>query len=149
MTIRPATFGDAQVLERMAVRFLEETPYRQVITPDVDRLETAIAGVLERGLVLVAEVNGTVVGMAAAMPAEHPFSGEPIVVEIAWWVEPEWRHGTLGVRLLTTLEACARSTGAKALLMIAPARSRVGQYYARRGYLEVETTFQLRLDGTR
>lgn len=142
MNLRSATYNDAQVIERMALRFLEETEYSQVITPDLERLETAIATVLERGLVLVAEVHGTVVGMAAAMRSEHPFSGDPIVVEIAWWVEPEWRHGTLGVRLLAMLEECALATGAKALLMIAPAMSRVGAHYARRGYVEVETTWQ-------
>lgn len=143
--IRRATFADAPDLQRMAFAFIAESGYRTLLTPDADRILTLVAQLLGGGLVLVARAGDQAIGMALATVFTHPMSGERTAAEIAWWVDPAHRGGVVGRQLLEDLEAWARESGATHLQMIAPAQTRVGLLYARRRYVEVETTWQLRL----
>jgi GNAT superfamily N-acetyltransferase len=140
MIIREFTPADTPRVVAMALRFIEETSYKAFpSTPE--RLEALIDQVMQLGTIIVAEVQGEVVGMLALVAVPHPWTLEEYVDEIAWWVEPEYRSGTAGPRLIVAAEEWTTRKGLTSLKMVAPAGSRVGTFYERRGYVAVETAY--------
>lgn len=129
----------------MAERFLEESPYGRWLGRNAEQLETFVRWMLEHAIVFVVESPaGGTVGMVAAVATFVPMTGDPIVDEVAWWVEPEFRGSTAGPRLLNALEAEVRTNYKCVLKMIAPGASSVGRYLEHRGYTPLETAYVLR-----
>lgn len=76
--------------------------------------------------------KGTIVGRTGLVSLNH--------VE-GTWVSPEYRHGTLGWRLLKTLEKEAKDLGLKYVLAYSPdAIPEISGYMERMGYKRVEVT---------
>ena len=76
--------------------------------------------------------KGTMVGRTGLVMLNH--------VE-GTWVSPDYRHGTLGWRLLKTLEQEAKDLGLKYVLAYSPdAIPEIGGYMERMGYKKVEVT---------
>lgn len=163
ITIRAATVEDAPRVVAMAMRFLQETSYGALF-PDVEpmRLAPLYQLLLDRGVILVAEQPQTVIyefsddacivqpptlaGFIALVAMQHPLTGLPYGDEIAWWVEPEFRHTRVGYKLLGAAERWATTNRLSCLKMVAPAGSKLGTFYERRGYTVVETAYQKQLD---
>lgn len=141
--IRHATLADVPRIVEMAERFFALSEYRELMTGSPVHLAAFAERLLAQNdaTILVADAQG-VVGMLAIYVFEHPYSGERVASELVWWVEPEQRGA--GVRLLRAAEQWAAAQGAKVLQMIAP-NARVGEFYAKAGYVPVETTFQRRV----
>jgi hypothetical protein len=72
-------------------------------------------------------------------------SGERVGCETAWWLDPKVRGGSTSLRMLDAAEQWALDEACSAFQMIAPEGSSVGRLYARRGYVPVETVWQLAL----
>lgn len=145
VTIREATGADAPRLLAMGQRFLAETPYRDLITPDEECVSRVIGQVMGSpdGVVFVSQATGgAVTGMIGVLLQAHPFSGEPTGFELVWWVDPEVRGH--GIRLLRAAEEWAASHGATHMQVVAP-NPRVEQLYQRLGYHAIEVAYQRRL----
>lgn len=147
--VRRGTSDDLAVLVRMAVRFITESSYRGLVMPNVGQLQVLVEHLLDHGAIFVAQVDGgDVIGMIGASVIVHPIAGELVGSEVAWWMEPEHRGGSAGVRLLEAAERWAQGAGAVWFQMIAPAGApRLREFYRRRGYVEVETVFQRQVAG--
>lgn len=148
LRVRRGRVEDLPALVGMAIRFIAETQYRAVIVPNVERLAVLTGYLLEHGAVFVAQADGPndLVGMLGVSLLPHVMSGELVATEAAWWVNPERRGGMTAVRMLAAAERWAREAGAVWMQMIAPrGEERLREFYRRRGYLELETLFQLRL----
>jgi GNAT superfamily N-acetyltransferase len=140
--IRRATADDVPAIVAMAERFVASTPYQAhlaVSAPHVAALAEQLFASPD-GVVFLAEKNGTPVGMLGVLIYPHPVSGQRIASEMVWWVEPEHRGGTAGVRLLKQAEAWAAAHQAIAMQMIAPT-AKVGQFYEAIGYVPMETSY--------
>lgn len=162
--IREAVEADVPAIVAMGERFLGSSHYGDLFPPAPGRLEAVVRAALEHGVVLLAEALGDtladdygdtgiaqsveVVGMLVLVALPHPFSGEVIGDELAWWVNPEHRGGRAGHKLLRSAEAWARQNGVVALKMSAPTDSddSVDGYLYRTGYVAVETAYLKRLD---
>lgn len=170
-SIREATADDGPAIVRMGMRFLE-TEFGHLVKPEADALSVLVLQILGHGVIFLAErehandcstwgsgwpspadvaaracnCGPRVVGMLAIIVLKHPFTGLPYGDEVAWWVEPEYRKGLVGVHMLRHSETWARQIGLSALKMVAPAGSDVGAFYKRRGYIEVETAYQKSLE---
>lgn len=148
--IRRATLDDWSAVRAMALAFLAESPYGALFEVTAERppaaLDELLGLVLEAGVVFVADVGTGLVGMLAMGVGGHAISGQRYADEIAWWVHPAHRGGTIGPRLLAAAEAWARADGCTLVKMIAPHHAPdVGRYLARRGYAPVETAHVRRL----
>lgn len=144
--IRKARPDDLQAIVAMVGHFIQSTPYQSVLR-FVPAAVTELADrVLQVGIVFVAEVDGRIVGMIAGFAMEEPIGRTKMLDELAWWVEPDFRRGTIGPKLLRTWEAWARQKGLTLIKMIAPhATPEVGRYYARHGYVPLETSYIKRI----
>lgn len=145
--IRLATLEDKPELVRMGCQFIAESSYRGLITPRVEAQERVVDVLLEQGGCWIVETfGGAVVGMLGIALTPLPVSLELAGVELFWWLDPEWRRGTLAVRLLKTGEAWALEQGAIWFQMIQPfGNDRLAEFYRRRGYVPLETSWQKRL----
>lgn len=162
--IRPATPRDVPALVRMSRRFARESSYAKYLVDSPEHVTRLVELVLEVGLAFVAErrprgCSGyaemepgvcacglwleahAVIGMIGALVMPHAADGRIFADEVAWWVEPEDRGGTLGPRLLVALlEACS-SKSVSMVKMVAPKGSDVGRFLERAGFEEVESTY--------
>jgi GNAT superfamily N-acetyltransferase len=140
VTIRHATLADIPPMVEMGLHFLRQSPYKTKLAENGEQMaklgERLISHV---GGILVAEGHGNILGMLGYVIHEHFISGEKMVGEVFWWVEPEQRGA--GLKLLDELERVAKDAGAVKLHMIAP-DERLGKLYERFGYEFLETTFQ-------
>jgi len=140
--IRAATRQDVPRVCQMAERFLGSSVYADVATPDPEALAELVHVCLNNGRVFLAEVEGVVVGMLAVALFPHPMTGVLMGEELAWWMEPEHRGGILGPRLFAEAERFCQLAGASLFKVVAPrGADQVSAFYARRGYLEVETAW--------
>jgi GNAT superfamily N-acetyltransferase len=149
--IREAVLEDSLRIQEMATRFLLDSQYGSLFndktTPDA--IAALIAGVMQIGTIFVAEVDhggrevapSRLVGMLAIVLVVHPLSGQKVAEEIAWWVEPEARGGSIGPKMLRVAEEWATRNSANMVKMVAPAGSTVGTFYEKSGYRAVETAF--------
>lgn len=141
--IRRAAPDDMARIVEMAERFISTSEYKDFVRARPEALTETIARLAmnDDGLLLVAGSDGAIAGMLAMFVYAHPFSGDRIAYELAWWVEPEARSSGVGLELLKAAEEWAKDRAATAVQMIAP-NERVGDLYRRLGYRPMETAFQ-------
>jgi GNAT superfamily N-acetyltransferase len=154
--IRAATLEDVPAIVEMAKRFYPESPY-PAIYGDMPKEQAAglaivaMQGMAEQGIVpgvmLVAELDGQLVGMLCAHIDPATFTPAVIAAELVWWVEPEHRGGMTAVRLLRAGEADAKARGATVFNMAALATSpdEARQILQRLGYAPTHTIYTKRL----
>jgi ribosomal protein S18 acetylase RimI-like enzyme len=142
VTVRPATAADAPAMGRLVVRAWQAA-YRGLM-PDAYldglRAEDRAAywdGALRRedlrGVVLVAERDGEVVGFAAAGPSPDPEgAGELFAIN----VDPaHWGTGAGRALLEAAQDELARLGFAETVLWVLPANARARRFYERAGWV--------------
>ncbi|MDZ4254211.1 MAG: GNAT family N-acetyltransferase [Sulfuritalea sp.] len=140
MTIREATADDIPRMVEMGMRFNELSEYRERIKAKADAITATLGTLIDSpsALVLLAERDGRAVGMIGAIATLHIYSGEPVMSELFWWVEPEYRG--IGLRLLHAAEDWARANNLTQSVMISPSPE-VSALYRRLGYSPLEEQF--------
>lgn len=145
MNIRPANDADIEALIRIGHAFFQFNPYRLYCALDEPSLTATLVMLMKLHVLLVAEVEGEVVGAAAAMIAplywnQSEFQG----VELFWWLDPEHRGGGNGKRLRQALEDAVREKGVRFWNMIALEDSmpeKVDAMYRQAGFQPVERVY--------
>lgn len=118
MVVRRATTDDLVPMSEMGQRFLAASPFAGAAT--VLEVRAALSSLVREQYraCWVDEHHGTYRGLLIAALAPMWFSPATLVaVELAWWVDPEFRGSTAGVRLLEAFEAWAHTKGATRLAM--------------------------------
>ena len=138
--IRHATLDDVPAITAMGGQLIQ-SEYREILRENPAQMADVAIRLIESesGAVLVDEVNDAVVGMIGMFSTPHLLTGEIVAGELFWWVDP--LHRGRGLRLLKQAEQWAHAKGATRIQMVAP-NDRVGQLYARMGYLRMETSYQ-------
>lgn len=146
MTIRPAVTADIPDLVAMVERLTATSAFQQGTVFDAPTVTAVITGLVEMphgGLFVAQGAGGDLVGMIGVVSSPHPISGEAIVTQVCWWVDPPSR-GRVGWLLLRAAETWAHTRGASALQMVAP-NAHFAKGFSRHGYVEAGTVFERRL----
>lgn len=96
------------------------------------------------GGAFIAEQHGRIIGTLVYSVTAHPFTGVKSASEIAWYVYPDFRHTSAGVRLYRSFEKCMKEQGVKLLMMIYLENSmpdRLRRFYEKIGFEKVETNY--------
>lgn len=128
---------DVPTLIKLGRLMHEESPRFRDMDYDDEKLMQLGIGLVEHGGIFIAEKDGKAVGMVLGMVTEHYFGRDLMASDLAVYVHPEHRGGTLVVRLIKKFEAWAFSMGAKVITMgvsTEVAAERTGQLYKRLGY---------------
>lgn len=143
--IRPATEWDFDALIEMGRAFNEEAGYSEDVPFHPASFLRTLKLLTEAKLLLVADKDGDVVGMAAADVAPSICNRSILVGrEAFWYVLPEHRKG-LGGQILDALEFNARAYGATLFDVVAEEGKRndaLARLYRARGYSPAEHTFR-------
>jgi GNAT superfamily N-acetyltransferase len=143
--IRAAIPADAARICELGERFFNEAGWPEVnLTWDESSVRDTLAILAAHGVLLVAEVDGVVVGMAGAGICPAYFNrNQTVAQELFWYVEEEHRNG-VGAALLRALEAGVKTRGAHTFTMITVAGMRsdaLARLYRRDGYRPAELSF--------
>lgn len=146
MVIRPLTLEDIPQLASMLDQFQQVLGLN--IPPDLAsvRKNFELYASMGTSVMLVAEQDGKLVGTIMAVGYPYPLNEAYIVgEELFWWVSPEHRGGSVGLRLATALESAAKEKGWHALSMCAAlgsdSCSAVERFYRRNGFTESDHKF--------
>jgi GNAT superfamily N-acetyltransferase len=144
MTVRSGTGEDVVQCVVMASRFWELTDHKNIpFDPDstIDYFELG----LKSGLFSVAEVSGNLVGFVIGVTAPCMVNRNyKIGAELAWWVEPEHRNGSIGIKLLKHIEQGAKEAGCAIWSMMcleSQEPEKVESMYLRMGYTKTERSY--------
>lgn len=110
MIVRRATPFDIPALIDLLREYRSHTPLRFLSeADDENHIRVMLSEIINgKGIALVAE-NGGVFGMLIAEISPSRWSPKHLLLtELAYWVEPEYRGGTAGYRLLATYVSEAR-----------------------------------------
>lgn len=100
---------------------------------------------LSHGLLSVAEIDGKAIGMVAGVKAPMIMNNDYTVgAELAWWVEPEYRKTSAGLKLLKFAENLARKAGVhmwSMMLLESSEPEKIAKIYDKMGYKPAERTY--------
>lgn len=145
VTIRSAEPADIPALAEMGQRFLANHPAGA--GGDAVAIAVALSVLLTDGFLwIAADVDDRPVGMLAGALRGFWFqSGDArdvLAAELAWWIDPDYRRGLAGVRLLRRFERWAEERGAVGIVLSdiidADGNSTSGDIVARAGYQLIE-----------
>jgi len=86
--------------------------------------------------------NGKIQGALGAIMHPDINDDQPVAQETFWFVAPEYRGGTMGIRLLNEFETWAAFHGAKRIIsahLTTSMPEKVARVFQRRGYYPAET----------
>lgn len=109
--IKQADVKDFKKIKKMFINFANSAPVDYLHNPQYDdaHIDSILFNCSRQGVLLLAEQKGKPAGFFIAMPAGDLWlpSIPPVMREAAWWVEPEFRDGTIGGKLfLQYLQIC-------------------------------------------
>lgn len=101
--IRQADVKDFDKIKKMFINFANSAPVDYLHNPqyDDDHIDQILFNCSRSGVLLYAEQDGKPAGFFIAMPAGDFWLPkiQPVMREAAWWVEPDYRDGTIGGKL--------------------------------------------------
>jgi hypothetical protein len=109
--IKQADVKDFDKIKKMFINFANSAPVDYLHNPqyDDDHIDQILFNCSRSGVLLYAEQDGKPAGFFIAMPAGDLWLPKilPVMREAAWWVEPDYRDGTVGGKLfLQYLQIC-------------------------------------------
>lgn len=135
--IRAATRDDIPRIVEMGRAFYAASGYEAIAPASIPSIAGLAILTMEQGVMLVAEVNGAVVGMACLFI--EPFTFNPSVMvanELAWWIDPEHRGTLLAAKMLDAIECACREREVDVIRMATLENSppQAATLYERKGY---------------
>lgn len=147
-TIRPATEDDVPQLVELLGAFVAASGYGRLAAYDPATGAATCRGLIlsDRGVVLVAERAGCIVGAVGGVAAPAHWNAAFLAAgEVFLWVLPDCRDGA-GRRLLAGLRRWAADAGVGALFLnrLISGDARVDDLYCRAGAVPVELLYVVR-----
>ena len=145
LDIRDAKETDFDALIAIGRKFWQFNPYRHDSTLDEGSLRDTLAMLIDSHVLIVAEVDGQVVGAAGAFIAPVYWNKSELQgIEFFWWIDPEYRGNGAGRVLRYELQTRAKQNGVKFWNMIALEDSmpdEVGAMYLKDGMRLIEHSY--------
>ena len=142
-TVRPGTPEDFGAIVKMARDFWAHTMYDDPF--DEGSVEGMAKTCYDHGLLSVLEVDGVQEGFACGLKGGLLANNAvPCGTEVAWWVNPDFRSGSNGIRLLKHLESLAKAQNIKywnMSCMYSSMPDHVTELYERLGYRKAEIAY--------
>jgi hypothetical protein len=108
---------------------------------NLDSATKTITHILDQGIFIIAKEEDKVIGGAAAMLLPNLWnSNELIFQEMFWWVEEDYRTGSIGIRLLLELEKQAPKD-ATIVISILPKSNIKNETLSKLGYVVRELAY--------
>ncbi len=137
--MRVATPADFKDVEKMALNFLEATPYKDISSKEVVSnlvLDIINSFPTERIIIFKKDVGFVAGAVTPFLLGEHK-----LATEIAWWVEPDQRGNGIGLDFLSAFEYWAINVAQAGLISMSSLDKTVEKYYKKNGYKLYERAY--------
>ncbi|MDR6992470.1 GNAT family N-acetyltransferase [Luteimonas sp. 3794] len=144
MKVWQATEHDVDDIVRMSRDFYSTTTYRGYADFDEDTVRRLAETLASEHVMLIAELDGRVVGMVGLFVVPFLFNGaRRMAHEVVWYVDPGAQGAGAGKALLAAIEPACRDKGADGIFMIHLSNSppQAAEIYQRMGYAHSETVY--------
>lgn len=145
MLIRNVEPGDLPVVLQYAQDFMAYYPVP--LEYKLEELADTLISIAEKGIFLIAEKDGEVMGGLGGVIVPHHYSPATLMAtELFLWVNEEHRNSTVGPRLLKEFEEFAAECGCTHISMTSTVRTpNFKNYLNKKGYTEAETAYLKRI----
>lgn len=141
MHLKLYTSSDWDSLVRLTKAFHDASPYKP-FPYEEDKVKVLADTVLaEQSCCILLMDEKEAVGFIAGTTSSLPFSNTIISVELAWWVDPSYRKGRNGFRLLEAYEYWAREVQNVDLICMVSLDDSLDKLYTRQGYTKAENAY--------
>lgn len=142
--VRPAQQADIDRCVAVGREFYEFSPYTGVPYCE-SSMQELLHGMIEQKMLIIASDENRIIGGIGGCISPMFFNKNYIIAfEMFWWVDPDHR-GRLGLRLLNSFEAQAKSLGCAYLMMMTLQKNDIGSLYEKQGFQPYETGYVKRL----
>lgn len=145
--IREAEESDFHDIAVMSSEFWTKTMFDDEFC--YDSVFNMISLCCDSGLLFVAEIEGEVVGFVAGVSGALLGNGAVKTgTEVAWWIQPEHRGGSIAIKLLKAIESRAKDLGIKywsMAFMCSSMPDTVESIYKKMGYQKSEVIYTKRV----
>ena len=145
--VRAAGKADLPICVQLSADFHAASPMQKVCEFEPEGFKEFISKSLENPdiCILVAELNGEIVGITAGIIYPLYFSpSHKVSQELLWWLTPAARGSGVGNKMFKHLQLWSKERGAKTIFMIALEDERsekMEKVYCRAGFEPMERTF--------
>lgn len=117
--IRKAVIEDKTSIIELSIQFYKESLKEYGLSFNFLTLDKLVEEFINTKIVIVADVDDKVVGVIAGMVQSSMFdSQQRIGQEIIWYIDKEYRKGSIGIRLLKEFEKQCKFNGANLMVMV-------------------------------
>lgn len=145
MIIRAAIESDISECLEMARNFYDVAGYKKDVPFCADSCAEWMKFSISQGLLFVADAGQKLAGFVIAVASPFIMNRKYLAgAELAWWMEPEYRHGSAGIKLLKAIEDSAKKSGIKFWSMMSLEEvdpDKVDKLYRSMGYQKTENTY--------
>lgn len=147
ITVREATEADLPVYLQLSADFHAASPMNRVCEFDPQGFGEFVQGAMQNPdiCILLAELNGEIVGITGGIIYPLYFSpSHKVSQELWWWLTPAARGSGAGNKMFKHLQSWAKERGANTMFMIALEDERaekMEKVYCRAGFKPMERTF--------
>jgi GNAT superfamily N-acetyltransferase len=137
MRVRNATEADVPAITAMARKFYGTTAYANFTPMSDDTVSGLARTMIDSGVMLVADRDGELVGMAGLFVGPFLFNNAiKTAHEVVWWVDPDAQGMGAGKALLGAIEPACRARDVHAIQMVHLSTSppQAAALYERMGY---------------
>jgi len=145
LIIRKAELKDTQEIVGLVRRFFEEAIYDFGLKLDQETIEVTVDNYINNLITIVAEVEGKVVGVTGGVLMPSIFDkNQNIAQETVWYVDKNYRNGSIGLKLIKAFEKECLSRGANLIIMGLMGNLNtdiLDRYYRKRNYKVLERNY--------
>ncbi len=148
MIIRRMDISEIDKLTDGAKEFFKESStFKGEFCPEIFMSTWEFLYKTDQGIIFVLDNEGEIAGGIGGMAIPDCITGILSATEAFWYTRKE--HRGQGLRLLTAYEAWAKERGCKKVRMVHLSDlmpDRLRRFYEKRGYREIETTYEMGVD---
>ncbi len=117
--IRKAELTDAENIINLVYPFYHLTEYPEFAEFDRPSVKDITVSLIEHGIVFIAVVDGTIVGVIGCAVIPFMFNYNILTCcEVIFWLNPEHQKTGLGAKMIHYTEVLAKSRGIKRFVMV-------------------------------
>ena len=147
ITVREATEADLSEYLKLSADFHAASPMQRVCEFEPEGFKEFVLAAIDNPdiCILLAELNGEIVGITGGIVYPLYFSpSHKVSQELWWWLTPAARGSGVGNKMFKHLQLWSKERGAKTIFMIALEDERaekMEKVYCRAGFEPMERTF--------
>lgn len=126
--------------------FYKSSPYAHLPYDDLkvhELITTLLTSSKEDKIIILGIKDNIPIGLIIGQTTQSVFANQKIGLELAWWVDPEHRGSSIGLKLLRAYEDWCLRVGCQIIQMslLGPSQAILGPIYERLGYRLIEQAY--------